>query len=49
VQPFVVTLAAALAVGFGTQALGLPLVAVLLLAAVAGLAADALARRRMQR
>ena len=47
-QPFVVTLAAALAVGFGAQALGVPFAAVLLLAAGAGLAADALARRRMR-
>lgn len=49
VQPFVATLVAALAVGFGAQALGLPLVAALLLAAAAGLLVDALVRRRMGR
>jgi hypothetical protein len=48
VGPFVATLLAALVAGFvAREALGLPLVAAMAIALVAGLAADALARRRL--
>jgi hypothetical protein len=46
---FVVTLVAALVVGFVLDAAGMPLVVVLLAALVAGLAADAIVRRRLDR
>lgn len=49
-MPFVVTLIAALVAGFvAREALDLPLVAAMAIALVAGLAADAWARRRVER
>ena len=46
---FAATLIAALVVGFALDAAGLPLIVVMLGALVAGLAADALVRRRLNR
>lgn len=48
-SPFGITLVVTLAVGFAAQAAGLSLPVVLVLALVAGLAADAVVRRRQQR